>query len=63
MEYLAFLLGPLGCVVAMGICMAMMARGRHVRETGSSPAQPEDLTALQSETAEGHEQRPEVDHA
>ena len=52
MDNLVYLVGPVGCAVAMVVCMAMMARGMHGRHTQVAPAPAEELAALRAEVAE-----------
>lgn len=52
MDKLIFLIGPVGCAVAMVVCMAMMGRGMRRRGTQGDPAPTEELAALRAEVAE-----------
>jgi cytochrome c biogenesis protein CcmG/thiol:disulfide interchange protein DsbE len=52
MEYLLYLLAPLGCALGMVVCMAVMARASRRRETQPGPVESEELAALRSEIAE-----------
>ncbi|MFP5319167.1 MAG: hypothetical protein ACLGI2_12865 [Acidimicrobiia bacterium] len=52
MEYLAYLLGPLGCALAMVVLMALMARGMRRPERGVDPAEAQEVAELRAEIAE-----------
>jgi len=47
---LYLLLGPLGCVLAMVVCMAMMARGRRAN-AHPEPGVTDEVAALRAEVA------------
>jgi hypothetical protein len=61
MKYLLYLVGPLGCVLGMAVCMAVMARGNRRPETKPSPTPSEELAALRAEIAELREERSGAD--
>jgi len=44
------LLGPLGCLLAMAVCMAMMARGRR-SNPHPEPGVADEVAALRAEVA------------
>jgi len=44
------LLGPLGCVLAMAVCMAMMARGKR-SNAHPEPGVTDEVAALRAEVA------------
>lgn len=52
MEYLAYLLGPLGCALAMVVLMALMARGMRRRGSGVDPAKAKEAADIRAEIAE-----------
>ena len=52
MDKLAYLLGPIGCAVAMVICMALMARGGRNRPGQTAKGDTEEIAALRAEVAE-----------
>lgn len=52
MEYLGYLIGPLGCALGMVVMMAMMARGRRSPDTRPSHRAEEDAVALRAEVEE-----------
>lgn len=52
MEYLAYLLGPLGCALGMVVLLALMARGLRRPERGVDPAQAKEVVDLRAEIAE-----------
>lgn len=52
MEYLAYLLGPLGCAIGMVVLMAFMARGMRRPQHGVDPAKAKEVTDLRAEIAE-----------
>ena len=52
MEYLAYLLGPLGCALAMVVLMALMARGMRRPKRGVDPAESKEVADLRAEIAE-----------
>ena len=51
MEYLAYLLGPLGCALGMAVLMALMARGMR-RPRGVDPAEAKEVADLRAEIAQ-----------
>lgn len=57
MDKLIYLVGPVGCAVAMAVCMAMMGRGMRRRGTQGEPAPTEQVAALRAEVAELRAQR------
>jgi hypothetical protein len=61
MKYVVYLFGPLGCVLGMVVCMAMMARGNRRPKSNPSPAQSQELAALRAEIAELRGERSEAD--
>jgi hypothetical protein len=52
MEYLAYLLAPLGCALAMVVLMALMARGMRRPARGVDPAEPKEVADLRAEIDE-----------
>ena len=52
MEYLAYLLGPLGCALAMGVLMALMAQGMRRPQRGVDHAEAKEVADLRAEIAE-----------
>ena len=52
MDYLAYLLGPLGCALGMVVLMALMPRGMCRSERGVERAEPKEVTDLRAEIAE-----------
>ena len=51
MEYLAYLLGPLGCALGMAVLMALMARGMRRPRSGVDPAEAKEVADLRAEIA------------
>ena len=51
MEYLAYLLGPLGCALGMVVLMALMARGMRRRQHGVDSAKAKEAADLRAEIA------------
>lgn len=54
------LLGPLGCVAGMAVCMALMARGRRRAEAEAQPAPADEVDALRAEVAQLRAERSEA---
>jgi hypothetical protein len=52
MEYLAYLLGPLGCGIGMVVLMAFMARGMRRPQRSVDPAKAKEAADLRAEIAE-----------
>lgn len=59
MDKLLYLVGPLGCAVAMVLCMGMMAKGMRHRGSDGDAAQTEDIAALRAEVARLRAEQPE----
>ena len=63
MEYLAYLLGPLGCALGMGVLMALMARGMRRPDGGVDPTEATEVADLRAEIAELRGKRSGAGHA
>ena len=52
MEYLTYLLGPLGCAIGMVVLMALMARGTRRPPRSVDPAKAKEAADLRAEITE-----------
>ena len=52
MEYLAYLLSPLGCALGMVVLMALMARSMRRPQRGVDHAEAKEVADLRAEIAE-----------